>query len=159
MREFVVFYAWQSDTLQRFNRHLIRFALNLAAQNISDDSASRLAPTLSDRSTMRIRFPFSSIWTTRWWSRRSAMVGSRTRPFAGSPTRSRSVNTPWDLATSFQNRTQICRPTISCTRRARHSIGFPPRRLLSIVEVRADSESLLRFKASVSTLTLRKYLI
>jgi hypothetical protein len=37
MREFVVFYAWQSDTLQRFNRHLIRFALNLAAQNISDD--------------------------------------------------------------------------------------------------------------------------
>src|SRR5262249_9611570 len=32
-----VFYAWQSDRLQRFNRHLIRFALNLAAKNISND--------------------------------------------------------------------------------------------------------------------------
>jgi hypothetical protein len=37
MKEFVVFYAWQSDTAQRFNRHLIRLALNLAAKNISDD--------------------------------------------------------------------------------------------------------------------------
>ncbi len=39
MREFVVFYAWQSDTVQRLNRHLIRFALNLAAESISKDSA------------------------------------------------------------------------------------------------------------------------
>jgi hypothetical protein len=39
MKEFVVFYAWQSDTAQRFNRHLIRMALNLAAKNISDVSA------------------------------------------------------------------------------------------------------------------------
>jgi hypothetical protein len=37
MKEFVVFYAWQSDTVERFNRHLIRFALNLVAKNISDD--------------------------------------------------------------------------------------------------------------------------
>ena len=37
MKEFVVFYAWQSDRLERFNRHLIRFALNLAAKSISDD--------------------------------------------------------------------------------------------------------------------------
>lgn len=37
MKEFVVFYAWQSDKLQRLNRHLIRFALNLAAKNISND--------------------------------------------------------------------------------------------------------------------------
>jgi len=39
MTEFVVFYAWQSDSLERLNRHLIRFALNLAARNISDDPA------------------------------------------------------------------------------------------------------------------------
>ena len=39
MKEVVVFYAWQSDTAQRFNRHLIRMALNLAAKNISDVSA------------------------------------------------------------------------------------------------------------------------
>jgi hypothetical protein len=39
MKEFVVFYAWESDTAQRFNRHFIRLALNLAAKNISDDSA------------------------------------------------------------------------------------------------------------------------
>lgn len=38
MNEFVVFYAWQSDRLERLNRHLIRVALNLAAQKISDDS-------------------------------------------------------------------------------------------------------------------------
>ena len=37
MREFVVFYAWQSDRPKRFNRYLIRFALNLAAKNISAD--------------------------------------------------------------------------------------------------------------------------
>jgi hypothetical protein len=39
MKDFVVFYAWQSDRLERLNRHLIRFALNLAAKNISDDLA------------------------------------------------------------------------------------------------------------------------
>lgn len=39
MKEFVVFYAWQSDRLERLNRHLVRIALNLAAKNISDDSA------------------------------------------------------------------------------------------------------------------------
>jgi hypothetical protein len=37
MNEFVVFYAWQSDRLERLNRHLIRFALNLAAETISND--------------------------------------------------------------------------------------------------------------------------
>jgi len=37
MTEFVVFYAWQSDRLERLNRHLIRIALNLAALNISND--------------------------------------------------------------------------------------------------------------------------
>jgi hypothetical protein len=38
MSAFVVFYAWQSDRLERLNRHLIRIALNLAAQNITDDT-------------------------------------------------------------------------------------------------------------------------
>ena len=37
MKEFVVFYAWQSDRPERFNRYLIRFALNFAAKNISAD--------------------------------------------------------------------------------------------------------------------------
>jgi len=37
MKEFVVFYAWQSDTDQRLNRYLIRTALELAARNISAD--------------------------------------------------------------------------------------------------------------------------
>ena len=37
VKEFVVFYAWQSDRPERFNRYLIRFALNLAAKNISAD--------------------------------------------------------------------------------------------------------------------------
>src|SRR6266436_4817169 len=37
MNDFVVFYAWQSDRLERMNRHLIRLALNLAAGTISDD--------------------------------------------------------------------------------------------------------------------------
>lgn len=37
MKDFVVFYAWQSDRPERFNRYLIRFALNLAAKNISAD--------------------------------------------------------------------------------------------------------------------------
>jgi hypothetical protein len=38
VKKFVIFYAWQSDRPERFNRHLIRFALNLAAKNISADS-------------------------------------------------------------------------------------------------------------------------
>jgi hypothetical protein len=40
MKTFVVFYAWQSDRLQRLNRHLIRIALNLAAKDVSDDPAA-----------------------------------------------------------------------------------------------------------------------
>jgi hypothetical protein len=40
MRTFVVFYAWQTDRLQRLNRHLIRIALNLAAKDISDDPST-----------------------------------------------------------------------------------------------------------------------
>jgi hypothetical protein len=39
MKEFTVFYAWQSDTAQRLNRYLIRMALELAAKNISADEA------------------------------------------------------------------------------------------------------------------------
>jgi hypothetical protein len=39
MRDFIVFYAWQSDTLQRDNRFLIRLALGAAAKRISDDVA------------------------------------------------------------------------------------------------------------------------
>jgi hypothetical protein len=38
MKEFVVFYAWQSDTEPRFNRHFIRAALDLAAKAISADA-------------------------------------------------------------------------------------------------------------------------
>jgi hypothetical protein len=41
VREFVVFYAWQSDTLQRHNRFLIRMALAQAAARISNDVATR----------------------------------------------------------------------------------------------------------------------
>jgi hypothetical protein len=40
------FYAWQSDRLERLNRHLIRFALNLAAKNISDDPAVGVRVTI-----------------------------------------------------------------------------------------------------------------
>jgi hypothetical protein len=39
MKEFVVFYAWQSDRPEWLNRHLIRFALNLAAKSISEDAS------------------------------------------------------------------------------------------------------------------------
>ena len=39
MKEFVVFYAWQSDTNQRMNRHLIRTALEVTARSISADRA------------------------------------------------------------------------------------------------------------------------
>lgn len=41
MREFIVFYAWQSDTLQRHNRFLIRMALEEAARRISRDVVLR----------------------------------------------------------------------------------------------------------------------
>jgi hypothetical protein len=36
MRKITVFYAWQSDTPQRFNRHLIRMALEIAASRMND---------------------------------------------------------------------------------------------------------------------------
>ena len=39
MTKITVFYAWQSDTPQRFNRYLIRMALELAARRISEDTA------------------------------------------------------------------------------------------------------------------------
>jgi hypothetical protein len=39
MKEFVVFYAWQSDTDQKLNRYLIRTALELTAKNITADQA------------------------------------------------------------------------------------------------------------------------
>jgi len=54
MKEFVIFYAWQSDRLERFNRRLIRFALNLAAKSISDD------PTVGVR--VRIDADTEGVW-------------------------------------------------------------------------------------------------
>ena len=39
MRKVTVFYAWQSDTPQRFNRYLIRMALEMAARRINEDAA------------------------------------------------------------------------------------------------------------------------
>jgi hypothetical protein len=39
VKDFIVFYAWQSDTLQRHNRFLIRMALEQAATRISADVA------------------------------------------------------------------------------------------------------------------------
>jgi hypothetical protein len=39
MRKVTVFYAWQSDRPERFNRYLIRMALEVAARQISRDSA------------------------------------------------------------------------------------------------------------------------
>jgi hypothetical protein len=39
MRKIIAFYAWQSDTPQRFNRHLIWIALVEAAKRITEDSA------------------------------------------------------------------------------------------------------------------------
>jgi hypothetical protein len=38
MRKIVAFYAWQSDTPEPFNRHLIRIALEEAAKRITQDS-------------------------------------------------------------------------------------------------------------------------
>jgi hypothetical protein len=35
----IAFYAWQSDTPQEFNRHLIRRALDEAAKRISADAS------------------------------------------------------------------------------------------------------------------------
>jgi hypothetical protein len=97
-------------------------------QGGSGSNTSRLAPTLNDRSTTRTRLQFLSISTTPWLSRRSAMVGSRTRHFVDFPVRLRSASTPWALATSYRSKTRTCRPTISSTRCARRSIGFPPQR-------------------------------
>jgi hypothetical protein len=37
MRKIVAFYAWQSDTPEKFNRHLIRIALEDAAKRLTDD--------------------------------------------------------------------------------------------------------------------------
>jgi hypothetical protein len=42
MRTITVFYAWQSDTPQRFNRHLIRIALEAAAERINQDTALKV---------------------------------------------------------------------------------------------------------------------
>jgi hypothetical protein len=39
MRKITAFYAWQSDTPEKFNRHLIRIALEEAATRISADSS------------------------------------------------------------------------------------------------------------------------
>jgi hypothetical protein len=36
MRKITAFYAWQSDTPERFNRHLIQIALRDAAKRITD---------------------------------------------------------------------------------------------------------------------------
>lgn len=38
MRKITAFYAWQSDTPERFNRHLIRIALEAAAKRITDST-------------------------------------------------------------------------------------------------------------------------
>jgi len=37
MKKYTVFYAWQSDIEQNYNRHLIRKALDMAAEAISTD--------------------------------------------------------------------------------------------------------------------------
>jgi hypothetical protein len=39
MRKVSVFYAWQSDTPHRFNRYLIRMALEMAARRLNADQA------------------------------------------------------------------------------------------------------------------------
>jgi hypothetical protein len=39
MRKVTVFYAWQSDTPQRFSRYLIRMALEMAARRLNTDTA------------------------------------------------------------------------------------------------------------------------
>ena len=40
MRKISALYAWQSDTPQEFNRHLIEIALQDAATRINEDSTS-----------------------------------------------------------------------------------------------------------------------
>ena len=40
MKTYTVFYAWQSDTEQNYNRHLIRKALDIAAEAISADPSA-----------------------------------------------------------------------------------------------------------------------
>jgi len=37
MKKYTVFYAWQSDTEQNYDRHPIRNALDMAAEAISGD--------------------------------------------------------------------------------------------------------------------------
>src|SRR5262245_34273986 len=37
MRKITAFYAWQDDTERRFNRHLIRIAIKMAAEKINAD--------------------------------------------------------------------------------------------------------------------------
>lgn len=39
-RKITIFYAWQSDRPSNINRYFIRYALNIAAQRINDDSSS-----------------------------------------------------------------------------------------------------------------------
>jgi hypothetical protein len=39
MRKVTVFCAWQSDTPQRFNRYLIRMALEMTARRLNADQA------------------------------------------------------------------------------------------------------------------------
>jgi hypothetical protein len=46
MRKVTVFYAWQSDTHQRFNRHLIRMALEMAARRLNADKALNVELTI-----------------------------------------------------------------------------------------------------------------
>ena len=42
LQTITIFYAWQSDSPQRFNRYLIRIALELAARKITDESNGSL---------------------------------------------------------------------------------------------------------------------
>jgi hypothetical protein len=39
MRKIIAFYAWQSDTPQKFNRELIEIALKPAAKHLTEDSS------------------------------------------------------------------------------------------------------------------------
>jgi hypothetical protein len=47
MRKITVFYAWQNDTPPRFNRYLIRMAMEAAARRINDDTTLNLEPAPS----------------------------------------------------------------------------------------------------------------
>ena len=46
MRKVTVFYAWQSDSPQRFNRYLIRMALEMAAHRLNADKALDIELTM-----------------------------------------------------------------------------------------------------------------